>query len=76
MKRRREMTTKTRITKLEQAQQTNDGGRIAIYYENDGGRHGDIVRVDWKVEMTRAEWDKIKTDKDTEIVIQYVRGVQ
>jgi hypothetical protein len=59
------MTTKTRITKLEQAQQTNDGGRIVIYREG-----AEMVKVDG-VEMTRAEWDKIRTERDFEIVIRY-----
>ncbi len=63
------MTTKTRLKGIEQARkaQSNNGmKRIFVYYEGK-----DTGRLDG-VQLSRAEWDKIKTDNDTEIVVQYV----
>lgn len=63
------MTSKARIAKAERthkAQSNNGIGRIAVYYA-----HETVVKVDG-VQMSRAEWDKIKTDNDREIVIRFV----
>lgn len=69
------MTTKARIAKAERlhkAQSNNGAKRVFIHYQ-----HEDTGRLDG-VQMSRAEWDKIKTDNDVDIVVQYVdaRDVQ
>jgi len=64
------MTTKARIAKAERAHAAKSPrGRLAIFHE-----HADAVRVDG-VEMSRAEWDAVKTDNDLEITIRYVSKV-
>ena len=61
-------SNKARITKAERLAKLKPDGvkRIFVYYEGK-----DTGRLDG-VEITRAEFDKIKTDNDTEIVICYV----
>jgi hypothetical protein len=58
------MTAKTRLQKLEAAQ-PKGAARIAIHYE-----HAKTVRVDG-LEMSLAEWQKIRTDNDCEILVRY-----
>jgi hypothetical protein len=61
------MTNKQRIKQLEtrKAQANNGMGRIFVYKE-----HEDTGRLDG-VPMSCAEFEKIKTDNDTVLVIRY-----
>ena len=60
------MTTKQRITKLEQEQKPHGVPRLFVYFEGN-----DFGTCDG-VELSLAEWDKIRMENDKEICIRFI----